>query len=184
MIGEIYVDLMLLIDQNLNKTERFLSKCAALPVLGTPFAAIKVLILSPGQLITGFALGILSIPLRCTNHCNLNDYCWSHVKHGLGNIVAGTFEAIPLIGLGIHMVRKKRAVHDLSVSDDDYDSTHTCYFSNHEDKFMPYQSLVKRDSICFNYNLSQCFVRWKRDLPSNKDWKPLEELPNSLKSGY
>lgn len=173
----------ILIDQKFNKIERCLSKCAAIPVLGTPFGAIKVLIGS-GQLITGLALGILSLPLRCTDHCALNDYCWDHVKHGLGNIVAGTLEAIPFIGSGIHMVRKKRAKLDLSVGDDDFKDTHTTLYTNHEDKFMPYQSLVKRDKIQINYNLSQDKINWKMDLPSNDDWKSVNQLPHSLKPGY
>ena len=176
------------IDQKFNKIERSLSRLAATPVVGTPFGLIKVL-MGSGQLITSLAIGILSLPLRFTSYYSLNDYCWSHVMHGLGNIAAGALEAIPFIGLKLYLARKNATVMDLSKDDEDFNDWSTLRYTYHHDKIMPYESLVNRDSIWVNYNLSKDESSWSwiknmDDPADKKNWKPLVQLLPSLKLGY
>lgn len=176
---------MLRIDHNFNQTERFLSKCAAVPLFGILPGVIKVVI-GGVQLITSLALGIFTLPLRCTKHRGLNNYCWTHVKHGFGNVVAGFLEAIPFVGLGIHLVRKARATSDMSdeVEEGDYNGVLIFIRTNHEDKFMRYQSLSKRDKIWLNVNLGPGPSTWKRAYPPNNAWESVNQLPRSLKPAY
>lgn len=126
------------LDHTLDQTERFLGKVAAIPVLGTPFGALKVA-MGIAQCISALALGILTLSFQCTQYSSVNDYCWSHVVHGMGNILAGIFEAIPLLGTVIASHRCRAyppRIHGVTCSQ--------------TEKYMPYQSLVNRD----NQNIS------------------------------
>lgn len=125
------------IDHLMNETERALSIGAAFPVVGTVAGLSKVLI-GVAQTIVGLAGGILTLPARCMDNAALNDHFWTHAKHGIGNIVAGTLEAIPLVGTGMFIARLiKSANHSASVG--------MCIVTTHEEKFMPYMSLCARD---------------------------------------
>lgn len=165
-----------LIDRKLNNTERFLSKGAAIPFVGTPFGIAKVLV-GTAQLITGLILGILSLPLQCSKHYTFNNYCWKHVKHGFGNVFIGLCEAIPFVGLGIHLVRKKRAVSKLPTGElAEYCSIRR---THHEDKFMPYPSLVRKDTI--RLNISKNIMQWSTANPLDDAWYPIDQLPKLSK---
>lgn len=108
------------LDLAFHKTEGFLSKMAIIPAVGTPFGAVKIMI-GAGQFITALALGILTLPMQCTDDASFNDHCWNHVKHGLGNISAGILESIPFVAIALHYLRE-------TAKSDGY-------------KFMPYESL-------------------------------------------
>lgn len=125
------------IDHVLNETERALSIGAAIPVAGTVAGLSKVL-MGVAQTIVGVVGGILTLPARCMNNTKLNNHFWTHAKHGVGNVAAGLVEAIPLVGTGIYIARWFKANNNTSVQV--YTQT------QHEDKFMPYESLVKRDT--------------------------------------
>ena len=89
------------------------------------------------QVIIGLAAGILTIPLKCMNNTELNDHCWTHLAHGLGNIVSGATEVISILGTILFIIR-------LSMS-------HQQFADGQSDKFMPYYSCT------FNGLLKQPF---------------------------
>ena len=125
------------IDHFFNETERALSIGAAIPVIGTVAGLSKVLI-GVAQVIVGIVGGIFTLPARFMDNSKLNDHFWTHAKHGIGNIVAGTLEAIPLVGTGMIFARSAKSFnHSASVG--------MCIMTTHEDKFMPYTSLCSRD---------------------------------------
>lgn len=118
-----------------NDTEVFLSKISVVPILGAAFAAYKF-IFGTIQAITALALGILSSPFRsCSDDAKaFNDHCWSHVIHGLGNMVAGLGEAllsITIIGGFIFLGMR----HSGHCNNNPY----------HQDKYIPYSDLIARD---------------------------------------
>lgn len=123
-----------LIDQTINKWENDLSTISAFPVAGTLAGGAKIL-MGLTQTITAVVSGIfLIIPSLATGDLSPLSYAWTHITHGLGNMVAGTFEAIPIIATAIYFMRQ--------ISND---STTIHITSLHANKFMPYPSLVERD---------------------------------------
>jgi hypothetical protein len=58
---------------------------------------------------------------------------WTHIKHGMGNVLAGTLEAIPVVGAAICIWRDT-----LFTS-----ATNVAY--SQLGKFMPYESLIEDD---------------------------------------
>lgn len=117
------------IDDAFNKTERFLTKVSAIPVIGTVAGLSKVL-MGAGQTVVGVVGGIFTSPARLMGNSKLNDRFWTHVKHGTGNMAAGTVEAIPLVGTVMYFTRKIK-------SSSGSDATVRLSTQN-EDKFMPY----------------------------------------------
>ena len=110
------------------ETERTLSKVAMVPMVGTVAGLAKVL-MGVAQSIVGLAGRIF------TPKSELNAYFMAHAKHGLGNIVAGAVEAIPLVGLFLYIYRCGKGEEENSTID----------IKQHEawqlDKFMPYDYL-------------------------------------------
>jgi hypothetical protein len=123
------------IDRCLNEVENACSTVAAIPVVGIVAGGFHAM-MGLTQLLAGSCgclLNLMSAPI--TKDWSLASYSWHHMKHGAGNIVSGAFEAIPLVGTGMFFWRQKQA----AVSGRVYISTH------HENKWMPYSSLVARD---------------------------------------
>ncbi len=126
---------MINFNQFCNETEIFLSKAAAIPVLGS-LAGISKVLLGTTQAVAALALGILSSPFRfCHDDAKaFNDHCWTHVVHGLGNMVAGLGEALLSLtligGFMFHVGRKMGAYNDNP---------------DHQDKYIPYSDLIARD---------------------------------------
>lgn len=127
------------LDGFLDTLERAGSTAAVVPVVGTVTGALKV---AGGavQVTAAVACAILLIiPLAIMGEegavDSLMDHCWTHIKHGMGNILAGTLEAIPLVGTIGYIWRNSL-----------YASTINTPYSQLE-KFMPYQSLVWHDAL-------------------------------------
>ena len=124
-------------DRTINNIENTLSDVAAYPVAGILAGTAKV-ILGVTQSLTALVCGILNfIPAVASGDWSLMRHSWTHIKHGLGNIAGGTLEAIPLVGTTMYFIRQvgKHAASDAQVN------LHT----SHENKWMPYTSLVARD---------------------------------------
>lgn len=123
------------LDRTINDVENFLSDVALLPIAGTVAGAAKIL-LGTVQTVTAVACAILlALPSLCTFNFSSFNYACSHIGHGIGNIIAGTFEAIPLVGTFISLVRTYSNAASVEVK----------LQTGHENKFMPYQSLVESD---------------------------------------
>lgn len=123
------------IDRKLDSIENTLSNIAAFPVAGT-LAGSTIAILGIIQTTTAIAVGILIfIPSVQSENWTLVHYSWTHIKHGLGNIVGGVFSAIPIVGTAMYFYRQmpKNSVSQVYIN------------SGHEHKFMPYASLIEQD---------------------------------------
>ncbi len=125
------------VDQMMNNIENTLSQIAAYPIAGTLAGTAKVII-GITQSITALALGILTfIPATAKGDYSSISYSWTHIKHGLGNIAGGTFEAIPLLGTAMYFFRYLRQQRDSTLL--------VRLSTGYENKWMPYPSLVERD---------------------------------------
>lgn len=125
------------IDRACNNIENELSYFAAYPIVGTIAGASKAF-LGAFQAITALAVTILSIvPSIFAQDGSLVKYTISHIKHGVGNMMAGTLEAIPLFGTLLYLFRLAGKAHSSDVE--------VKVFSGHADKFMSYDSLVDED---------------------------------------
>lgn len=126
---------MVQFNQRFDFFENKLSYIGGFPVIGTVAGVVKI---SMGliQTIGGLSAGIfLSISAACQKNKDwtLALYAWTHVKHGLGNIIAGTLEAIPFVGLIMNVIRVHRS---------NSISKQVVYIRTNQDhKFMPYLSL-------------------------------------------
>jgi hypothetical protein len=120
------------IDHAFNETERALSIVGIVPVIGTVAGLSKALI-GVAQLIVGVVGGIFTS--TCMDNSKLTERFWTHAHHGAANIAAGLLEAIPLVGsyIGIKRFNPCGGSREIYVS------------TGHEDKWMPYQSLLDRD---------------------------------------
>lgn len=83
--------------RGMTRVELGLSYAAQYPILGTVAGSAKVAIgaLQTGTSIGGATVGLLALPFG--NKIILL-YSVDHLKNGLGNILAGTLEAIPFVG--------------------------------------------------------------------------------------
>lgn len=122
------------LDKSVNNFERTLSTWAATPVIGTIPAAIKVAF-GTVQAIVALACAVFEfVPAAVSGNWDFEDYYWSHVEHGIGNMVAGAFEAIPFVGLAIYCYKElSRPKHAVDV------------LTGQEDKWMPYTSLEDQE---------------------------------------
>lgn len=122
------------LDRFCDTLERAGSTGAAVPVVGTLVGVLK----AAGGLIQTIAAVacaiLLFIPAALMGKVNtLMDNSWAHIKHGLANVLAGTIEAIPIVGtLGYF----HRSLIYMSVTNIPYSLL---------EKYMPYQSLVEDD---------------------------------------
>lgn len=127
----------LYVDRTINNIENTLTEVSAYPVVGTLAGCAKVL-MGTVQWLTGLAGGILTIiPAAITGDWSPVKYSWTHIKHGAGNMSAGTIEAIPLVQTALYGIRQLRQRCDSDVR--------AHLYTGHEGKFMPYTSLVERD---------------------------------------
>lgn len=132
------------LDQKINDIENILSFAAVNPIIGTLAGGAKVC-LGVAQSFTALAIFIItSIPAAYTGNWSTSNYAWSHVKHGLGNIVTGTLESIPLVGTFLGLLRLQRTI--ISSFEGFEGDTREFTSTGHANKFMPYESLVERDS--------------------------------------
>lgn len=127
------------LDENMNKVENKLSQISAIPIVGTLAGATKFVI-GAAQAFTALAMTVLtSIPCTVKGDWSAMKYSWTHVKHGAGNMVAGVIEAIPIVQTVLWGARK----HALSKALDARSSN--TIITHHENKFMPYKTLVAKD---------------------------------------
>lgn len=124
------------IDSTVNNIENTLSTVSAIPVVGTLAGGAKVLL----GLVQTISAAVSAIFLIAPSFCigwDYMKYCWTHIKHGVGNMIAGSFEAVPLLGTGIYFYRR---IKGSSASD-----VQVYISSGHAFKFMSYPSLEVRD---------------------------------------
>lgn len=122
------------LERGLDYLERAGSYVAIVPVVGTVPGVLKV-VGGLIQLTAAVACAILFfIPAAALGEVDsLMQHCWVHMQHGVGNILAGLLESIPLLGTAIAIQR-------------DMDSRWSMEKTPSEvGKFMPYQSLIDDD---------------------------------------
>lgn len=125
------------LERELNDIENSLSRVSAIPLVGSLAGATKV-VLGAAQSLTALTCGLFSmIPSMVTKDYTFSNRCLTHLKHGIGNIAAGIVEAVPGVQTLSYVVRKRKGSMD---SDPRVKLT-----THHENKFMPYKSLIERD---------------------------------------
>src|ERR1700738_3822032 len=93
------------LERTIAKAEAFLSKAAAIPVVGTLAGAAKM-ILGVIQTIGALLALIGSLPFLGTqNGKDVARRSVSHIINGLANIVSGALEAVPVLGALIYLGR-------------------------------------------------------------------------------
>lgn len=125
------------IDRTMNEIENALSWAAPIPVIpgGIKFVVGAVQTLAGASFfVIGQFSGIAS------GDYALRNYSWTHVQHGVCNMVAGVLEGIPLLGAYILYQRASRAPMS--------DNMETTIGGLHKFKFVPYSKLVLED-ICY-----------------------------------
>lgn len=125
------------LDRTLNNIENTLSDIAVIPVAGILTSAVKIPMGVTQFSVATACVVIFTVPATQSGNWSPVKYAWSHMKHGAGNVVAGAFEAIPLVGTGMYFMRKQGAPLPAAVS----------IQTNHENKFMPYTSLIQQDWV-------------------------------------
>jgi hypothetical protein len=100
---------MIIVERLISRTETVLGAAACVPVLGTIPATAKI---AMGILQTACALYVSPpaiIHALITKRTTVLNHCETHIKHGLGNIIAGALEAVPFIGMLIVLLRALKA---------------------------------------------------------------------------
>lgn len=122
-------------DRFMNKIENKLSNAAASPIGGS-FAGLAHVTVGAVQAISGLAVAIISAPYAFKDP-TLTKHAWHHLEHGLGNVAVGAIETIPFAGGALKAARQSRLPKDDG-------AVHAV--TGHEEKWMPYSSLVINDS--------------------------------------
>jgi len=96
-------------EKSVVKLEHLLSAAAVVPVLGSIAGAAKVILGTIQTIGALLAMVCSSFPALCSK-CGREVFCMggSHFVNGLGNIVAGALEAVPLVGSAVFMGTKLR----------------------------------------------------------------------------
>ncbi len=138
------------IDRVMNKAETFLSQASVVGVV-IPVAGVTKVAMGCIQATLALAISILSvIPAAASGNWSITDHAWTHVKHGVGNMIAGTFEAIPLVNLFICYLREQQR----GVKQDSNEP--------YGDKFMPYPSLIKDAKTKLQASNRVEYCEWQR----------------------
>lgn len=128
------------VDRAVNIIENTLTDISAYPVVGTIAGGTKIL-MGAVQGLTAFAVGILTfIPSAILTETWLPmslKFSWKHIKHGLGNMIAGAIEALPIVQTVLYGIRQGRKCGPSDVQ--------VHIYTGHESKFMPYTSLIEQD---------------------------------------
>lgn len=122
------------LDHFCDSFERKTTEAALIPLVGTVAGALKV-VGGAVQVISAIACAILLfIPALARGELGtLMGHSWTHLKHGLGNILAGTIEAIPLVGSVAAFLKCR------------YRTSQEGFAYAEMGKYMPYQSLIEED---------------------------------------
>lgn len=121
------------LELRLLNTERTLTNAAETPFIGIIPGAAKV---GMGTIQTAAAVAcliIFAIPAVAGHQFSrlAERYAWSHIKHGLGNIVAGGLEAIPGMGYSGIFLRQLIQMR----------APRFCFDTRQNDKFIPYTTI-------------------------------------------
>ena len=103
------------VERFLNNVENFLSRVSAVPILGIGSGVAKIAL---G--VSQTALAVLSFPFtiiydsrapkeNTSFHDKVSRHSIRHVAHGIGNVVAGGVEAIPIAGTISYLWRNAQA---------------------------------------------------------------------------
>lgn len=136
-LGE-YNELAYGLERGLNEVENFLSTASAFPVVGIFTSILKAPVIGVIQIKAGIIFGLISIiPVVINKDYTYTKIALNQVSHGLGNICAFIFEFFPGVGSVFYYYRMSRVPNIKN-----YD---VCIITGHENKFMPYMSLVNAD---------------------------------------
>jgi hypothetical protein len=124
------------LERKINNIENSLSELSPFPIIGTVMGVSKIFV-GATQLLTATALAIFALIPAAIGDFTLLNHSWTHIKHGLGNVVAGVIEALPIIQTIFYLVRMNKGAS----SSDAVAHLRT----GHENKFMPYASLIEED---------------------------------------
>jgi hypothetical protein len=121
------------LEKILNTIEDGLSYAAVIPGVGLTKVALGTL-----QVVIAVAtLILIAIPLRLFGKSSyLLTKSILHIKHGCGNILAGTLEALPVIGIIMLLERRKREAASR-------DPMRFCIVDPEAFKYMAYESVQK-----------------------------------------
>lgn len=134
----------LAIERKLFQAEKSLSTVSIFPVIGIVSGGAKAL-MGVGQSLGGVGFGLCNFIPAIKDHDWLAmDISWTHIKHGLGNITAGIFEAIPILGTFIVLKRlKKDALDEHSRAGSSNKPVQL--LTGQGTSFMPYDKILKTD---------------------------------------
>lgn len=165
----------LTVDRTLNNIENTLSWASSYPIIGTAPALCKIL-MGTIQTTTASVCGIfIGIPtaLLSENYSVLN-YSWTHVKHGIGNIAAGTLEAIPYVQTKMYYYRQYM---NKQYTDRGIPGLWAQLKTGHENKWMPYTSLiesdcyisVKSEDVAHTYTVNAINEIWDKNIQKKEE---------------
>lgn len=121
--------------RKINQIESFLFQKSAFPLLGTLPAITKV-VMGVAQVVFGSILFLRgTVDFFIKSDKNLIHHGWTHIRHGCGNIVGGLVTSIPVAGTILYFIKNYTSLYNV------YNS----FATGHENKFMPYEELVKLD---------------------------------------
>lgn len=147
------------LDRVLNNWENSLTEVASCPIIGTPAGLVKIG-MGLVQTVAALAASILFLFYGLSSkNWILFDYSCSHIRHGIGNIAAGTIESIPILGTILYEFRKSsKKIDELpkvvsNVFCLEYWTSCLCQCSGYPEiddngkrtKFMVYDSLAQDD---------------------------------------
>lgn len=133
-----YNELAYGLERGLNDVENSLSQLSAIPFVGLLITTPLKEAIGVTQQIAAVALGVFSIiPIIVKKDFSYTKMAINQFCHGLGNEIVPLFEFFPFAGTAFYYYRHSR-VPDINKYD-------VCIITGHEDKFMPYMSLVNAD---------------------------------------
>lgn len=126
------------IDIHLNRFEECLSLAAVVPGVGILAGALKVTLGFSQVVIAGVhAIWHKTFANRAVRWI-AHDYSYTYAKHGVGNMIAGSLEALPLIGTALYLARWIKSKRFTRTNE----QARAYIAHSFAHKWMPYYSLV------------------------------------------
>ncbi len=104
------------LQNGLSRAENALSYISRIPIVGTLSGITKVA-MGTIQTVAGFGGSVIGTCARMFGNKKILSYSLDQMKNGIGNVVAGTVEAIPLVGTASWYLARKHHCQSEALKD-------------------------------------------------------------------
>ncbi len=124
------------LEVSLDSIENTLSNISSNTVIFALVAGPLKILMGTIQLI---AASLFFSIAKATEDTELEQHCWEHMKHGIGNMLSGIIETIPIVATFFNLIKGANTIPPTAVG--------VGFETTVPSKWQPYETIVKRNLI-------------------------------------